>query len=350
MERWRPSTLGRLLNERSRGTANNFLLLRLLAAMMVVVGHSFPLAPTTCVSCQDVLRQLGSPVPLHGFGVLVFFAISGFLILRSATTHALADFVRSRVLRIFPGLAICALLMAFVVGPLYSSLVTTEYLAQGEPYSYILRVVAFSRHPVFELPGVTFTEGRFGTTVNGSLWTIPLEVRLYILAAIAGVASRRFRVPCLVTIGTFVLLSGVWDLSFIVPNEDDYRLAWIFAIGSTMYAARRWIPMHALVCIALLIAWRILRETGVGAALFNILVAYVTLYVGFLPAIRLPRAIQDYSYGIYLYAFPIQQMLAHSLPSIGPYRLMAIALPLSWLAGMFSWKLVEERALRWKAR
>lgn len=347
---WHRHTLGRLLDERPRGEDNNFLILRLLAAMAVVVGHSFPLAPTACMDCKDVLRQLGAPVPLHGMGVLVFFAISGFLILRSATSHRLKDFARSRVLRILPGLAICAITMAFVIGPFYSGLPVTDYLSRNEPYAYVARIVTFARHSPFELPGVIFSAGPHGSTVNGSLWTIPLEVRLYILAAIVGVANRRFRIPCLVAIGAMVALTAQWDLSAIVPNEDNYRLAWLFAIGSAMYAARRWIPMHALLCVGLAVAWKALGETPAGHALFNVLVAYTTLYLAFLPAVRLPGFIQDYSYGIYLYAFPAQQMLAHAFPSLGPYRLMAMALPLTWLAGMLSWKLIEERATLWGRR
>lgn len=281
-------------------------------------------------------------------GVLIFFAISGFLILRSATQHRLVDFARARVLRILPGLAICAVVMALVIGPLYSAYSFTEYLTRSEPYSYIFRIVTFARHVPFGLPGVVFTATANGSTVNGSLWTIPLEVRLYVLAALAGLSIRHLRIPGLVTIGILTLLSGWTDLSFIVPNEDDYRLAWMFAIGASMYIARRWIPMHALICIGLIVSWRVCRETTAGPALFNVMVAYSTLYVAFLPAMRMPTYVKDYSYGIYLYAFPLQQVISHMLPSIGPYGLMALSLPLSCLAGVLSWKLIEEKALRWK--
>lgn len=344
------TTLAELLQERGADRNNNFLLLRLAAAMSVVVGHSFPLSPKQCETCIDHLRAVGSPVPLHGLGVLVFFAISGFLILRSATTQGLQAFVRSRLLRILPGLAVCVVLTAFVIGPIYSTLRVEDYFGLLSPYDYVLRAISFTRHPAFELPGVAFTSTRFGTTVNGSLWTIPLEMRLYILAAIVALASRYLRVPAWVAILSIVLLAAAVDTTTIVPDEDGYRLAWLFGLGASMFACKRWIPMHWTVMLLILLAWLISRGTTVEAAAFNLLVAYGTMYLAFLPKLVLPPGIRDYSYGIYLYAFPIQQMVGHAFPSFGPYALMTACIPLVWMAGMASWFAVESPALKFKPR
>lgn len=340
--------LGRLMEGRGKEGQNNFLILRLFAALLVIVGHSFALAPRRCGACVDPLRAIGAPVPLHGFGVLVFFAISGFLIVRSALTHDAAFYLRSRLLRIVPGLAVCAILMAFIVGPIATSLPWDTYFSASEPYSYVARVVLFFRQVPFELPGVGFTTSPNGRTVNGSLWTIPLEVRLYIIALLTGLCVKRFHIPALAAIGAWVLISALVDLSVVVPNEDGYRLSWMFALGAAAYSARHWLPMHGSLLALLAFAWFVLRETPVGSLVFLLATTYGTLYVAFLPRLRLPGWIEDCSYGIYLYGFPIQQLLGAHFVAFGPFRMMVVAIPIAWVIGMASWRWVEQPCLRLK--
>lgn len=343
-------TLALRMDGRSREGQNNFLLLRLLAATSVLVGHAYALAPAVCTTCAEPLKAIGGPVPINGLGVLVFFTISGFLIFRSALTHGTTFYLRSRALRIVPGLTLCALLTALVLGPAFSSLSMPDYFANGRVYEYVGKVVLFSRHAPFELPGVVFTATAHGRGVNGSLWTIPLEVRLYVLALVAGVTVRLARTPPWVPIIALVALTACVDMTWIVPNEDGYRLAWAFALGATMYAVRNWLPMHGGIAAGLLVAWWICREQSVGVGLFLAAIAYATLYLAFLRTLQLPRWVNDYSYGIYLYGFPLQQVLGALFPSLGPYGLMGASIPVVWLAGAASWYAVEARCLRWKAR
>ncbi|UPG95342.1 acyltransferase family protein [Luteibacter aegosomatissinici] len=344
------ASLAQRMEGRDRDGENNFLLIRLLAATSVLVGHAYALAPLHCETCKEPLKAAGGPVPINGLGVLVFFTISGFLILRSALKHDVASYLRSRLLRVAPALMICALLTAFVLGPAFTSLSLRDYLASSGVYEYLGKIVLYFRHAPFELPGVVFTATAHGRGVNGSLWTIPLEVRLYVLALVAGVVVRVTRAPALVPVLALILLAACFDMSWIVPNEDGYRLAWAFALGSVMYATRAWLPMHGGIAGGLLIAWWVCRDQPVGIALFLVATAYATIYAAFLPPLRLPNWVNDYSYGIYLYGFPLQQVLGALFPGLGPYSLMGASIPVVWLAGAASWYGVEARCLRRKTR
>jgi peptidoglycan/LPS O-acetylase OafA/YrhL len=103
-------TLAELITEKR--VDNNLLLIRLLAASVVVVGHSFSLTPNNCSECQDPALAIGLPIPTHGLGVILFFILSGFLITASAQKHSFNQFLTARILRIFPALAVCVVFLA----------------------------------------------------------------------------------------------------------------------------------------------------------------------------------------------------------------------------------------------
>jgi peptidoglycan/LPS O-acetylase OafA/YrhL len=238
--------------------------------------------------------------------------------------------------------------MACVVGPLFTAMPLSEYFSSKDVPLYVGRAVTFARHPSFTLPGVTFSQGPHGISVNGSLWTIPLEIRLYALTAIVALAAKYGRTPPLIVIAAVALLAYYVDLSAIIPNEDAYRLSWLFVSGAVLYIFRRFVPLHWSMAVASLAAWILLSKLSL--AMSAMLLSYLTLYLAYLPRLAIPRFIDDFSYGIYLYAFPIQQVLSHTFPSIGPFRLMAMSVPLAWMAGWISWKLIEKPAISLKDR
>ncbi len=159
--------------------ANNFDFLRLAAAAAVLVSHQYALG--------------GQPEPRllafswGGLGVLVFFAISGYLVAASwqHDPHA-GRFVARRLLRVWPGLAVACLLTALVLGPLVSSLSTGAYLRHPETRHFlkILGLASFDAG----LPGV-FAGNPLAGSANGSLWTIPVEVRCYLALVVVGVVG-----------------------------------------------------------------------------------------------------------------------------------------------------------------
>lgn len=333
-----------------RGRDNNFLVIRLLAATAVVVGHSYALSYRECASCSDPALWVGLPVPVHSLGVEVFFMLSGLLITASGVSNSPRNFYLARALRIFPGLLVCLLLMAFVLGPLATSLPLADYLSQRQVYRYVYSPLLVLKDAQFVLPGVSFTPRTYGISVNGSLWTIPLEMRMYLVLGLLVLVARACRWPMAGL--TLVALLFALGLHTLHPAYAEYpfKLVVCFLAGSAFYSCRALIPYGwwlLLACAGLLLLSKDGRFEVFACA---VLTLYGTLYFAYCPQLKLPSWVQDYSYGIYLYAFPIQQVLAEAMPWAGPYWLMLAAVPASWLAGYVSWELVEKPALAMRKR
>ncbi|MNH12047.1 Acyltransferase family protein [compost metagenome] len=315
-----------------------------------MVGHSFALSYLECLNCTDPGVQLGMPVPVHSLGVEVFFMVSGFLIAASGERNSVREFYLARALRILPGLLVCLFLMAFVLGPVVTSLPLAEYFSEGQVYKYVYSPLLIFKDAQFVLPGVNFTPRFQGVSVNGSLWTIPLEMRMYLVLGVLLLVARVCRWPMAGL--TFAVLLIALGLHALHPAFAGYpfKLVVCFLAGSALYACRAVVP-HAwwllLACAALFL----LSKGGrFEVFAFAILTLYGTFYFAYCPQLKLPSLVQDYSYGIYLYAFPIQQVLAGAMPWAGPYWLMLAAVPASWLAGYVSWELVEKPALAMRKR
>lgn len=332
-----PTTLADALRE----PANNLDFLRFAAAACVIVSHAFPLAlgVGTPEPLQDLTR---GQTNLGRIAVAVFFLVSGLLVTRSLDrSRSVVVFARARALRILPGLAAAVLLTAFALGPVVTTLPLAEYLTDPEVPAYALKnATAVLQAP--RLPGV-FEGNPFPGTVNGSLWTLRYEVVAYAFVALAGalrLLRRRAVLPA--TLLALALLAagigGPWT-ELLAP----------FGVGSSAYLVRdrirfdaRWIPLAltALVLAAL---------AGVGfRATFAVAGGFLLLFAAFAPS-RLSGWARrdDLSYGLYVYAFPVQQAVASVLP--GSWVLnVAVSVPVVLALAWGSWHLVEKRALRLK--
>lgn len=333
-----------------RGRDNNFLIIRLLAATAVVVGHSFALSYRECLSCADPGLQLGMPVPVHSLGVEVFFMVSGFLIAASGEKNSARDFYLARALRILPGLLVCLLLMAFVLGPVVTSLPLAEYFSQRQVYRYVYSPLLVFKDAQFVLPGVGFTPRHYGESVNGSLWTIPLEARMYVVLGMLVLVAKVCRWPMTaLTLAALVIALGLHTLHPAFAGYP-FKLVVCFLAGSAFYSCRAVIPYNGWLLLACVVLFLLVKGGRLEVFAFAVLTMYGTLYAAYRPQLKLPSFLEDYSYGIYLYAFPIQQVLAAAMPWAGPYWLMLAAVPASWLAGYVSWQLVEKPALAMRKR
>lgn len=331
---------------------NALNLFRLGLAAEVMVFHSWPVTGRTP---PHLLLQL-----LFSVGVDGFFAISGFLITASwVNDPKLRDFLTARALRILPGFYVCLIVTAFVFAPLNLALnggSATELLTSSAPIEYVLKnsAVAYLHHYVGGTPvGVPFADGGW----NASLWSLIWELLCYLAVAgigVAGLASRRWVSPMILAAAVIGALfvppltfPGVWTIPQLAV-----RSAIMFAAGAVMYQWRDAIPARwslvAVSAVIVVVAAAVLPDYRVVAALplaYAVIVAAVMIHKQRL------RLRTDLSYGVYIYAFPMQQLLAScglaALPVFAFAGLSAAAvLPLAAL----SWFLIEKPSQSLKAR
>lgn len=334
--------------------SDNFAFLRLLAALMVLVSHQYELTG----------RPFGDVLGLHsvgGMGVVIFFSISGFLVAQSwqADPHP-GRFAARRLLRVWPGYAVAIVLSAVVMGPVVSVLPLREYLAHPAFGDYF-------RNLWFQLRGalpLTFDGSKLPFAVNGSLWTIPLELKCYVvlvLLGLVGLLRRRWGLAS-VTLAVAVVHAG-WQLrgerwmAGGMRIEDLYFIEFgaCFLVGATLNAFWPVLSRHRLAAAGLACALLAPAAWFAGRPVLAMLVAVPVLVVAFgsasWPVLRRFDRFGDLSYGIYLYAFPVQQALIWALARHlhwWPRLLvtMLVTLACAWL----SWHLVEKQALRLKPR
>jgi peptidoglycan/LPS O-acetylase OafA/YrhL len=336
---------------------NNFGMARLLAAMLVVYGHSF-----------DLLRAPSGIVwldaEISSFAVRIFFVISGYLICASWNKDpSLHRFFIKRALRIFPALIMVVLLCVFVLGPVLTTVSLGAYFGDRDLYDYLWNVAL---EPHFVLPGV-FASNPFPNAVNGSLWTLPAEFLMYLLIPIY--ATRDHRI-CRVFLFPAAFL-GVLALGFYFTWLRPQAMQPVLYCTSLAQVAR-WAPYflggaaisiwrlerHLRLDVALLM---ILALTCVGPGFYEmrsvaimLLTPYLVLAFCLPKSTPLPFWSADISYGVYLYAFPVQQtviQLSHG--KIGPVAVCAVSLPIVFALGYLSWNLVERPMLTmkpWKER
>jgi len=324
---------------------NNFNLLRFAAAFLVILSHSFVLS-----------GGIGTPEPPSSLigvsfgtiGVYIFFTASGFLITMSyCARHDLLAFLWARALRIFPALVVCALLSAFVLGLAFTTIGTGSYLNLGSTYKYVLNNTILLPLGFQEtLPGV-FPSNPVPSVVNGSLWTLPIELRMYLIVALIGSVGllRRGR---LLSIGIALCLS-----SFLVAlligsfKAPGLRLAMFFLAGVVFYLNRQLITTNSRVLIGLAIMAALSWETRLFGALAAIFLVYGSIWFAYVPAgwLRKFNTVGDYSYGLYIYAFPVQQGMVALHPGIGPAGLFSMSFLATLLLAVASWHLIEKPAL-----
>jgi peptidoglycan/LPS O-acetylase OafA/YrhL len=313
--------------------------LRLTLALSVVAFHSF--ATTHDIVADHALWESPWRAPLRLL-LPMFFALSGFLVAGSLVRSAgLIDFLVRRALRIGPALLTEIALSALVLGPLLTALPLRLYFSDRAFFVYFLNAVGDVH---FGLPGLFLHNPRAGL-VNGSLWTLPYEGLCYlVLAALAMVgAARRPRLM----LGMAVALSLAFSLrafanAAIVWAPPGSLLLLSFLAGLALFLNRDRVAMigslGALAGLATLVLLSFDRLMFLAA----LPLAYCTVCLGLT---RPPRTIAvrgDYSYGVYLFAYPIQQACVLLLPGLrSVFGIFLIAAPLSLAYAAFSWRCIE---------
>jgi len=346
------------LADYSSGRDNNFDALRLFAAVLVLFSHSFALVG------RDE-PKLGS-TSLGVVGVEIFFAISGFLVVKSWLSQPrLRPFLVKRGLRILPALVVTLILSAYVLGLFTTTLAWNDYLLSTVPLRHVLdTVVALVSagavgHIEYFLPGV-FTENPHHA-VNGSLWTLPVEVRAYYVIALLGMLGLLLRwMPAVAGAGLVAVaaISMGGDLPVIGSTADRLAgqqemlmLLAIFMTSALLYLQRDRIRLGAPAAAIAAVAWLALAWTDLGPSVAIVTVPFVALFAAYRssPRLRVLSRHGDMSYGVYLLAFPVTQVIVMIVGAgLGPWGVAAIALPATYALAFVSWRLIEAPALRLK--
>lgn len=344
------------VGEFTDGTNNNFNLIRLLCAWGVLVFHSVPLAERTYALTDPFYQYFG--VSMGEFCVMVFFAISGFLIYRSmCRSSGLLSYIIARALRLLPALFVVLLLSVFVVGPLTTNLSLTAYFQHPETWSYFGNLNLLSTTTQYSLPGV-FTDNPFANSVNGSLWTLPLEARLYVATIAffycAWLLSKLLK-DFLKYIAPLLLAAlGIWTALLL----QDYAAAGqrhslfmalfncAFFMGGVIYAYRDKIPLKASWALVLILGVEFLRNTSVYPLYGTFAIVYTVLVLAYLPKGKILtfNKLGDYSYGMYIYAFPVQQCLSY-WTDIGFFGMVCWATLITLGLSIVSWHFLESPML-----
>lgn len=324
----------------------------MIAALCVLCSHSYPI----CLgkNAEEPLAWLLSPYNLGRLAVWTFFVISGFFISASFDRQpTVKKFIVARLLRIYPGLLVALTITAVVIGPLFAALPLPDYFSSLEPLQYILQNLTLLLMK-YNLPGL-FTDTPYAYAVNGSLWTLFYEMLCYGIVACVGLIASRMRYGFILFMFLFALVHSY--LSYLNAHDSTFsshqltarshELILPFVMGMVMYHYRTRIPHSRLLALACIILMYAARNTTYFIDVFMILWAYLVLYVGFLPSRTLQayNRLGDYSYGTYLYAFPIQQIIAHLNHGIAPLALTATAIPFTILCGVLSWYFIEKPVL-----
>lgn len=317
---------------------NAFDLIRHIAALMVLVSHHFVLSGKTEPALQGV-NSLG------GFAVIAFFAISGYLITQSFMRSSLEVYAVNRIARIFPALIVCSLVMVYLVGGFFSKDGILAAASSSEALQKFLQIAAFGRANIEAV-----TEGFiFQESLNGSLWTLKFEFGCYVLVALALSLSAKSSVPLLILIGFCALhiLSTSIDHP-IASKVAIYTSVCIgFFVGSTLAFHQGLLDSLRSKTIMAGVGLMLMGAALVGPVplmLSSVGFSLFTLALGTMLNDPIIRGRFDISYGLYLYAFPVQQLLINCT-GLGFYPSMAASACLTALLATLSWFCFEKPAL-----
>ncbi len=332
---------------------NNFDIVRLVAAASVVVAHSFIIASGD----PDAEPLTGvSAFTLGQHAVNVFFILSGLLVAASLDRNrGVVPFMAARVLRVFPGLVVCVLLSVFVIGPLVTSLDPVAYFTSTQTWRYLGATVSLATGHA-PLPGVFETLPAAGE-VNVSLWTLKYEMMCYVVLALLSVLGLWLR-PRLLWLALTALVAvqfvRLWHLHVDDFGAFDQTLRFLtcFFIGAAAYRLRHRVTLSApgavLAVLALAIAWgTMLEPLATYPAVGYLVLCFSALPLG---PLRRVSGRADLSYGLYIYGWPVGQLLMLCVPGLGPVELAVVTLLAAAPVAAVSWTLIEKPAMALRHR
>ena len=309
----------------------------------MIFSHSFLIARGS-ENEEPFVKVLGAHNSVGLYGVFTFFSISGFLLAKSLSANPNATrYVVNRVLRILPAFLFCILICALLIGPVFSSAGIQGYFSDSAILDYLRSSI--DNLSDMRLPGLFAYGTELAKVVNGSLWSLRYEALSYVLLLLLWTV---FRASGLVA-GVIIVIATLTRISPAVNGAITgiaYTLPY-FATGVLMnwihsrFGTRRLgvLISGAALLLSCFFGWQLLAFAPFGA--------YLIVYLGERPnpLSRLTNRIGDCSYGLYLFGWPVEQIVKQLTRTTSPWRLMIIALPFACLLAFISFNVIEKPAI-----
>ncbi|MFM0559298.1 acyltransferase family protein [Paraburkholderia sediminicola] len=329
-----------MLDQLLRRGNNNADLLRLIAATAVIWGHAYALVPEPGVN--EPLRNLLGFDYSGSLAVKFFFFLSGILVTNSwITKQSAISFASARIFRIFPLLIVSSLATIVIMGPMLTSMSVSEYVHhRGE----LMQVLS---HPYIEyvLPGVF--EHALYPQVNGSIWTIKYELMLYALLLGAGMCGLfRFRLAAAAVLLTVIVVCLIWPdciTAIGLPNVNKGgQLPAFFAFGSLLALYKERVRIDGRLCVGLVVLALTVRHGPAFEFVFLPAFFITALWVMSLDIVKSIRLPGDFSYGVYVFGWPLQNTFANIFPNSGIHGSQMMTFACALLLAVVSWFLIEK--------
>ncbi|MGL3107809.1 acyltransferase family protein [Bradyrhizobium sp. BR 1432] len=337
----------RLVLTSSRGPGFDHV--RLVAAIIVLLHHSRGLQYPD-VRDDPLLHYSGGYMDFGRFAVVIFFAISGFLVtpglLRTANV---VYYALHRSLRIFPGLIVNVVLTVLVLGPVLTTHSLASYFRDPQTYLYAKNILTLM---VNYLPGVVASDGN-PVSVNGALWTLHFEVLCYILLGLFGVLGLLNRRKLVLVfwcafyaVSIAIALSPSFAAALGGRFSTFVSLFVYFGCGIVLYLFRARIPFSIVLACTLFVVLLGALPLGGGPFVMPICLPYLMMFCGLsaLPG-KVPLK-HDLSYGVYLIHAPVLLAFSLTFPSMHIWWIgAAVVFLVTLVLAYASWIFVEGPAL-----
>ncbi|MFK3725698.1 acyltransferase family protein [Pseudomonas monteilii] len=316
---------------------NSFDLIRHIAAMAVLVSHHFVLSGQS----EPTFFGVNS---LGGFAVIAFFAISGYLITQSFQRSSLLSYGSKRAARIFPALIACAFVMVYLIWSVYSK----SFLATVGSQEALLKFLQISSFGPAKIDEVT-RDFIFPDSLNGSLWTLKLEFGCYIFLALALTLVRQPLMPILMLLVICALnVASTWISHPFASKAVIYTsVCMSFFVGSILAFYQKLLDSFKSKATLAGLGFSLTFIAVAGfqpSMISSIGFSLIVLALGTMHKERIIRGRFDISYGLYLYAFPVQQLMINCT-DLGFFPSMVVSACVTTLLATLSWVYIEKPAL-----
>lgn len=332
------------------GHDNFFTPVRLLFALMVLVGHAFVVVLGNSSDEPSIFFHY-KPSYL---AVNLFFIASGFLVTKSMLYREdVAEYGAARTLRIYPALIIHVFFVMFIIGPFVTNLPLMEFFKDPNFWTQPLQVLSFFQTDMV-LPGAFATNHE--PIGSGALWTLRYEVLAYIGTAIAfmlGLLKHKW-----LLIMQFVIFALAWPVVHLTGIYDQvpatiqsiFRFGMAYGLGAAVYALQDKLSFHILGVFILGLITGLFNGTVLFEIMVTLWLGYIVFWMAYveIPALNGLKKLSDTSYGIYIYHWVILQAVFYFMPGVNPVQLIAITLPIVVIIAYGSWHLVEKPMLKRK--